>query len=141
MADRDDRIDAEQRQGDGSIGDILHRVGDDVKTIAKDEVELARLERSVRSAAAEAGVVVLGAVVALIGLGLLCVSVVDALEPVIAPLWLRLLIMAAVYVLLGGAVVGVFTGRFKRHIPPDMSRVTAHAERTVETVRRQLRTR
>ena len=61
--------------------------------------ELARmeLERTAKSAAADAAVVLLGGIVALIGLGLLCLVAVAALEAVIEPLWLRLLIMSLVY--------------------------------------------
>jgi len=139
MAQMHDRMDGDGGE-DAPIGELVHRVTDDVKTIAKNEVELARLEleRSVRTAATEAAGVMLGALVALIGLGLLCVSAVDALEPVIAPLWLRLLIMAAVYLAVGGMLAGVFARRLKRDAPPDLSRVAMHAERTVETVRRQI---
>lgn len=140
MAQVQNKNEEERAAGDGSIGEIVHRVADDVKTIAQDEVELIRLEidRSARSAATGAAAVMLSALVALIGLGLLCVSVVDALEPLIAPLWLRLLIMAVVYLAAGGIMAGVFSRRLKRQATPDMSRVAAHAERTVDTVRQQL---
>lgn len=125
---------------DAPIGEILHRVADDVKTIATGEVELARLEleRSFKTAAAEAGAMTLGAFVALIGFGLLCVSVVDALEPLIEPLWLRLILMAVVYLVVGGAIAGAFARRLRRQVPPDMSRVADHAKRTVDTVRHHL---
>lgn len=133
-------MDADGEEEDTTVGEILHRVTDDVKTIAKDEVELARLEleRSARSAATEAGAAMLGGFVALIGLGLLCVAAVDALEPAISPLWLRLLLMAGVYLAVGGVLAGVFARRLKRQVSPDMSRVTDHARRTVDVVRQQI---
>jgi hypothetical protein len=133
-------MDADGKEEVTPVGEILHRVTDDVKTIAKDEVELARLEleRSARSAATDAGAAMLGGFVALIGLGLLCVSAVDALEPVISPLWLRLLLMAGVYLVAGGILAGVFARRLKRQVPPDMSRVTDQARRTVDAVREQI---
>ncbi len=140
MARMNDRVDADGEEEGTPVGEILHRVTDDVKTIAKNEVELARLEleRSARSAATDAGAAMLGGFVALIGLGLLCVAAVDALEPVISPLWLRLLLMAGVYLVAGGILAGVFARRLKRDGPPDMSRVTHHAKRTAETVRQHI---
>ena len=140
MARMHDRMDADGEKEVRPVGEILHRVTDDVKTIAKDEVELARLEleRSARSAATDVGAAMLGGFVALIGLGLLCVAAVDALEPVISPLWLRLLLMAGVYLVTGGIVAGVFARRLKRQVPPDMSRVTDQGRRTVDAVREQI---
>jgi hypothetical protein len=112
-------------------------MADDVKTIAHDEVELARLEieRSARSAAAHAATILLGGIVALVGLGLLCVSAVDALEPAIPQLWLRLLIMAGVYVVVGGGVAALFARRLPREATPDMRSVAKGAERTADAVR------
>ena len=105
------------------MGELLHRISDDVKTIARDEVELARheLERTAKVAAADAAVILLGGIVALIGLGLLCVVAVVALEPLIDPLWLRLLIMAVVYMAAGGTVAGAFAKRLKRDATPDLT--------------------
>jgi hypothetical protein len=133
---------AAEREVDGRVGEILHRLGDDVKTIARDEIELARLEleRSARVAAAGVVVVLLGGTVALIGLGLLAVSAVDALEPLIAPLWLRLILMAGVYLAIGAAVVAAFGRRLRREAPPDMEPVADEAKRTVRAVRRALGT-
>jgi hypothetical protein len=50
------------------VGGLLHRITDDVKTIAKDELELAKNELAhvAKTAAAESAVVVLGGIVALI---------------------------------------------------------------------------
>jgi hypothetical protein len=133
-------MDADGEEEVTPVGEIIHRVTDDVKTIAKDEVELARLEleRSARTAVTEAGGAMLGGFVALIGLGLLCVSAVDALEPAVPPLWLRLLLMAGVYLVVGALVAGVFARRLKRQAPPDMSRVVDHAKQTVDTVRQHI---
>lgn len=139
MARMHDRMDANGEEVT-PVGEILHRVTDDVKTIAKGEAELVRLEleRSARAAVTEAGGAMLGGFVALIGLGLLCVSAVDALEPAIPPLWLRLLLMAGVYLVVGGMLAGVFARRLKREVPPDMSRVVDHARQTVDTVRQNI---
>jgi hypothetical protein len=75
------------------------------------------------------------AIVALIGLGLLCVAAVDALGALISPLWLRLIIMAVVYLAIGGVVAGVFAKRLKRDAAPDFSAPVAEAKQTVESIK------
>jgi len=126
---------------DGRISQVLHQITDDMKTIGRGEIELARLEiqRAARAAAIDAAAVVLGGIVALIGLGLLCVVVVVALAPVIPPLWLRLLIMAVVYLALGGIVAGMFAKRLKRDAVPDLSRPAEQAEHTIHDIKAGLR--
>ncbi len=128
------------RGGDGRIAELLQQITDDLKTIARDEVELVKLElvHSARAAAADAAFALLGAIVALIGLGLLCVVAVAALEPVIPALWLRMLIMAVVYLAAGGGVAAAFARRFKRDATPDLDAPIGHARRTVDSVREGL---
>ncbi|HVK83146.1 MAG TPA: phage holin family protein [Kofleriaceae bacterium] len=110
-----DLVQLENRPSAG-IGELLHRITDDVKTIASDEVELARVELStnLRNVVIDSAVILLGAVVVLIGFGLLCTTAVVALEPVISSLALRLLIMSAVYLVLGGVIAAVFARKLKR---------------------------
>jgi hypothetical protein len=127
-------------ESNGRIGELLQQITDDLKTIARDEVELVKIElvHSAKAAAADAAVVLLGAIVALVGLGLLCVVAVAALEPVIEPLWLRMLILAMVYLALGGGVAAAFGRRFKRDATPDLDAPAGHAKRTVDSVRTRL---
>lgn len=120
-----------------SVGGLLHRITDDVKTIAKDELELAKTElaHSAKTAAIESGVIVLGGIVALIGFGMLCVSAVAALGGVIPPLWARLLIMAVIYLVAGGVIVGVFAKRLKNDAKPDLTVPAYEAKRTIAGVK------
>lgn len=122
------------------VGELIHRITDDVKTIAGGEVELARTEltRAVKLAATEVGIILLGGIVALIGLGLLCVVAVVALAPLIPPLWLRLLIMAIAYLAVGGIVVGIFTRRLKRDAVPDLSTPVNEAHSTIRNIKHGL---
>jgi hypothetical protein len=124
-----------------SIGDLLHRITRDVKTIAHDELELVRdeLRQTTKVAAADAAVVLLGALVALIGFSLLCLSAVIALEPIISSLAVRLLLMAIVYVAIGGVLAGSFAVRLKRDIVPDLSVPAREAKRTVDGVKYELK--
>ena len=132
-----------EANGVAAIGELLHRVTDDVKTIAHDELELVRSELQVhaKKAAIDAAIVLLGGIVALIGLGLLCVVVVVALAPIIPPLWLRLLIMAVVYLALGALVAGLFAKRLKRDAVPDLRTAKTEAKLTVENIREGIRAR
>src|SRR5262245_61455092 len=97
----------------GHVGELLQRITDDLRTLAKDEIELVKgeVQHRARVAAGEAALIVLGGSVALIGLVMLCASAVAALHSVIPSLALRLLIMAGVYILAGGVVAGSFGKR------------------------------
>ena len=122
------------------IGDLLHRITDDLKVLAKNEVELAKNEVSshAKIAAFEAALIVLGGIVALIGLGMLCAAAVAALAPVIPSLALRLLLMAAVYLVAGGVVAGIFAKRLKTDALPDTTIPTYEAKRTLAGVKHVL---
>lgn len=123
-----------------SAGELLHRIAGDVKTIARDEAELAghELAHSAKQAAGDAVGAVLGGVVALIGLGLLCIAAVAALAPVIGSLAVRLLVMAIVYLGVGGAFAGAFAARLRRDAVPDLSLAIGEARQTVHDARHGL---
>lgn len=138
----EEKLPEEREEGaSGHVIDLLHRISDDVKVIASDEVELARAElnQSMKAAAADAAVVLLAGIVALIGLGLLCVAAVAALEPVLTRLWLRLLIMAFVYMGLGAGVAAYFGKRLKGDASPEFTRTKAEARRTAEVLKKEVR--
>jgi hypothetical protein len=120
-------------EGNGRVGELLHRITDDVKTIAHDEIELVKTELShtARVAAVDAAVILLAGIVALIGVGMLCVTVVVALAPVISSLALRLLLMAIVYLIVGGAVAAAVGVRLKRDMKPDLKVAEYEAKTTV----------
>jgi hypothetical protein len=123
----------ENTDGNGRVGELLHRITDDVKTIAHDEIELVRTELShtARVAAVDAAIILLAGIVALIGVGMLCVTAVVALAPVISSLALRLLLMAIVYLIAGGAVAASVGVRLKRDIVPDLTVAKYEAKSTV----------
>lgn len=122
------------------IGDLLHAITDDLKTLGKGELELAKREvtSSAKSAAFEAAFIVLGGVVALIGLGMLCAAAVAGLGGLIPPLWARLLIMAAVYIVAGGIVAGAFAKRLKKDALPDTTVPSYEAKSTIAGVKHVL---
>ena len=122
------------------VGELVHRITDDVKTIAGDELALAKLElgKSFKAAAADGAMVILGGVVALIGFAMLCVAGVDALGAVIGPLWARLLIMSAVYLVAGGIIAAGFVKKLAADAKPDMSLPIYEAKATVQNIKEGL---
>lgn len=131
-----------QKNGTSRVGDLLHRISDDIKVLAKDEVELIKgeLQHTAKTAAFEAAVIVLGGIVALIGLGMLCAAAVAGLEPTIPSLALRLLLMAAIYIVAGGIVAGGFAKKLAKDIKPDTTVAGYEAKRTFQGVKHQLAT-
>jgi len=109
----------ETRIPEPRVGDLVHRITDDVKTLAHGELELAKLEleHSAKVAAADGAVVILGGIVALIGLGMLATAVAVVLAPVIPPLWLRLVIMAVIYIACGVIAAVIYSRRIKQAMP------------------------
>jgi hypothetical protein len=126
--------------GDEGITSLVRRALADLKVLTRDEVELARIELSkgLKKAAGEAAAVVLGGMVALVGFALLCVAAVAALAPVIPPLWARLLIMAAVYLVLGSVLAAAFASKMRRELPPTATAAREEAEETIHRVREEL---
>lgn len=126
--------------GNAGVGDLLHRITDDLKVLAKDELELAKgeLQTSAKKAALEGATIVLAGIVALIGLGLLCVAAVAGLGGLISALWLRLIIMAVIYMAIGGAVAGAFAKRLKHDVPPDTTVPRYEAKATLEGIKQTL---
>ncbi len=102
------------------IGEVIGNITDDLKSIARDEVGLVKLElkHAMKAAALDAALIIVGGVVALTGVSLLCVALVVALAPVIPPLWLRLVIVAVAYVAVGTAVIAMFVKRLKKDVVP-----------------------
>ena len=128
--------DDEQR----NLRELVRRLVEDFKAVAHDEAALARVEmRYVAKSAVRAGVAILsGVVVALIGLGLLCGTAVAALEPVVAPLWLRMLILAVVYMAGGASLTLLFARKLRKNVRSSLSRTRDEARKTAEAVKQSL---
>ncbi|HEX3478331.1 MAG TPA: phage holin family protein [Kofleriaceae bacterium] len=121
--------------GDGaSTRDLIRRISEDVRTIARDEIELLRGEarRVARSAATDGAAVVFGGIVALIGLAILCLAAVPALSPVLPSLALRLVVMGVVYLGIGGSLAASFALRLRRNAVPDVAVPVHEARATLQ---------
>jgi putative superfamily III holin-X len=122
------------------IGELIKHIGDDVKTIASDELEMGRnaLVNRLESIVIKAGLGLLGAAVVLVGLGMLCLTVVFALQPVIAALWLRMLIMSIVYLAIGAAAVTYAAKRIGVRDVGDLDNQIKEAGDTIDAVKNGL---
>lgn len=120
---------------------LARRVVEDVQTIAKDELELAKLEvrRSLRSAGGDAVAILLGGIVALVGLAMACTAAVVASEPLLEALWARLLVFAGIYMIIGGLVAAAFAAKLRGDVPPEMRRTKEEARRTMRALREEIR--
>lgn len=121
--------------GDGaSTRDLIRRISEDVRTIARDEIELLRGEarRVARSAAVDGAAVLFGGIVALIGLAILCLAAVAALAPVLSSLALRLVVMGVVYLGIGGSLAASFALRLRRTAVPDVTVPVREARATLQ---------
>jgi Putative Actinobacterial Holin-X, holin superfamily III len=123
------------------VTELLEDIGHDLKTIAHDDLELTRnkITRYLEELVRKASVALLGATVALIGLGMLCVVAVVALAPVIPALWLRLLIMAVGYMLIGGGATYIYARRLLATPGPDLRKQISEVRETAEAISEGLR--
>jgi hypothetical protein len=130
-----------ETENPATISSLFRDVVDDLRTIARDEAALARMEvgKSLERAAGDAAGVTLGGIVALIGFGMLCVAAVVALDEVIASLALRLLLMAIVYLIIGGGIAAMFGRRLRKDAVPDLSVVKYEARSTVQNLEEAVR--
>jgi uncharacterized membrane protein YqjE len=115
-----------------STSELISRISSDIKTIAKDELELVRteLKKTAKAVAVEGAVVTFGGLVMLIGFAMLCVAAVVALGAVIDSLALRLVLMAVVYLVVGGVLATAFGLRLRKDIVPNLD-VPIHEAKTV----------
>jgi len=129
----------EQEQG-GEVSELMGRIGDGLKTIAADEMKLARLELvdEVKKPLASAGAIILSGVIAIVGIGFLCATAVAALEPLIPALWSRLLIMSVAYIALGRVVMRLYVKKLAVDPTPDTPRSVQEAKRTYQAVKEEL---
>jgi len=124
-------MDSPAANGDGaSTRALIRRISEDLRTITRNEIELLRGEarRVARSAATDGAAVLLGGIVALIGLAILCLAAVVALAPVLPSLALRLVVMGVVYLGIGGSLAASFALRLRRRAVPDLA-VPVHEAR------------
>jgi hypothetical protein len=110
-------------------GELLKELSQQTATLMRQELELAKAElaQKGKQLGAGAGLLVGGAVVALLALGALTAGLIAVLATVIAT-WLAALIVAVVYAALAGGLAIAGRGRIQKAAPPA-------PEQTIETVK------
>jgi hypothetical protein len=125
----------------GVIGTLIGRITEDLKAIGRDELALARAEitTKVKATLLDTLVMILSGVIATIALAFLSVAAVDALAPVIPPLWARLLIGAVIYLVVSGGLLYGYARKLKKDLKPLPPHAVEEARQTVEAVKEELR--
>jgi hypothetical protein len=117
-----------QARGDASVGELVSRVATDLSTLVRQELGLAKAE--VKQEVTQAGKAVVlfavGGVAGLMVLVFLSLAAMDGMATAGVALWLSALIVAAVWVVLGGIAALVGRGEIKKLDGP---------KRTLETVK------
>jgi uncharacterized membrane protein YqjE len=123
-----------------TVGHLLESIGHDMRTIASDELEMGRvaLAERLESLVARIAVAMLCVIVGLVGFGMLCVTAVFALEPVMHAMWQRMLVMSAVYIAVGGATALYAARRIGKSHAGDLQHQVDEARDTVNAVKKGL---
>ena len=123
-----------------STAELLHQMTEQVTTLVRDELALARIELVEKGKRAGTGAGLLGAagVIAMYGLGALFVAGGAALALVL-PVWLAALIVAVV--LFAGAGVAALVGKneISNAMPPEPKAAMASGKRDVAAVKSAIR--
>lgn len=124
---------------DAGITGLLQRVMHDAQTLTRDELALAKIEliQSGERAAVGLATLVLGGVLLLVSLGLLCVTAVVGLAPLIAALWLRMLLMSFVFMCVGSLLVAV-CGAYLWKAGLSMPKTKRQADKTLTTIKEEV---
>jgi uncharacterized membrane protein YqjE len=102
-----------------STGELVSRIGEQLSTLVRDELTLARIEmvRKGKRAGIAAGLFGGGGALALYGVGTLIVTAVLALSLVWAA-WLAALVVTAVLFVLAGVAALVGRAQMRKAVPP-----------------------
>ena len=124
----------------GVVSMLLGRITDDLKALGRDELALARAEinQKVKATMLDTLVILLSGVIAVVSLAFLMFAAIDAAEPLIAPLWARLLIGGALYTAIGAGLLYAYARKLKRDITPQAPRAAKQAKRTAEAGKEEL---
>lgn len=120
--------------------ELVERLTADVRTLVRDELDLARREMTAKAKRAGAGAGLFGgaAVFATAGVATLVVTVGAALALVL-PAWAAALVTAGAFLLVAGVVAVIGRGQLKRAGSPQPREAMASGRRDVEAVRDAVR--
>ena len=123
-----------------NTGQLVNDLSEQVSTLVRDELTLARMELVEKGKRAGAGAGLLGGagVIALYGVGALLFTAGAALSLVL-PIWLAALVVTAVLFVIAGIVALIGRSQVKRAMPPEPLAAMESGKRDVETVKTAIR--
>ena len=137
MADLRERVDGHVQP---STSELVRQLSEQVTTLVKDELALARAEMTEKGKRAGLGAGLMGAggVLALYGLGALFVTI-GALLALVMPVWLASLIVTVVLFAAAGVVALIGRKQVRRATPPAPTAAVDSSKRDLETVKTAVR--
>ena len=126
---------------DRSVGELVQQLTTQVSTLARKEVELAKLELSQKGKVLGIGGGMIGAagLVAVLGLGALTAALILALAQLIDEPWVAALIVAAAYLAVAGVLALLGRKRIQEASPLVPEQATESVKEDVEWVKTQAR--
>jgi len=123
-----------------SISELVSELSEQVTTLVKDELALARAEMTEKGKRAGVGAGLLGAggVLALYGLGALFVTI-GAVLALVMPVWLASLIVAIVVFAAAGVAALIGKNQIRRATPPAPTAAVDSTRRDVDAVKTAVR--
>ena len=118
------------------VGQLVSQLSEQVSTLVRDELTLARIEMVEKGKKAGAGAGLLGGagVIALYGLGALFVTI-GALLALVLPVWAAALIVTVVLFATAGIAALIGKNQVKQAVPPEPEEAIASGKRDVEAVK------
>nr|WP_221380442.1 phage holin family protein [Actinoplanes polyasparticus] len=122
------------------VGQLVSQLSEQVSTLVRDELTLARMEMVEKGKRAGAGAGLLGGagVIALYGLGALFVTI-GALLALVLPVWAAALIVTVLLFAVAGVAALIGKNQVKQAVPPEPEEAMASGKRDVEAVKAAIR--
>jgi hypothetical protein len=118
---------------DASISELMQQLSEQTTRLARQEVELAKAEMTIKGRRLGIGAGAFGGagLVALFGLGALTAAAILLLATALSP-WLAALVVAAVYLAVAGVLALVGKSKVESATPPVPERAVASVKQDVE---------
>lgn len=118
------------------VGQLVNQLSEQVSTLVRDELTLARMEMVEKGKRAGTGAGLLGGagVVALYGLGALFVTI-GALLALVMPVWAAALILTVLLFAAAGIAALIGKNQVKQAVPPEPIEAMESGKRDVEAVK------
>jgi membrane protein len=123
-------------QANASVSELVERLSAQVSALVRDEMALATAELKRKGTQAGIGVGIggVGAVLALLGLGVLAAAAVLGLATVLSA-WLAALIIGVILLVLAGIVSALGITQVRQSAPPVPERAMQNTKRDIQTVK------